>query len=133
MHARSTQINLVLCAPTLADVPWREDLERLAAAAPKARLDLRLTQPPPSWGGSKGRLDAAAISALVAEYGSSVHGRPAGGPGARYYISGPPRMVEDLAALLAAAGVPDSDVSVETFRGGAAYDAEADMQVIDTH
>lgn len=127
---RRSQINLVLCAPTLTEVPWRDDLERLAAAAPRVRLDLRLTQlpPPPGWGGSTGRIDAATVAALVAEYGSSAHARPGGGPGARFYISGPPRMVTDLSALLAAAGVPADDVSVETFRGGAAYDAEADMQ-----
>ena len=66
----------------------------------------------------------------MADYGDSARARRDGSPGARYYISGPPRMVSDLIALLEAAEVPRSDITVETFRGGAAYDAENDMQIV---
>lgn len=127
--ASPLQILLALSAPTLEDVPWREDLTRIAAAARRARVDFRLTQPPPGWAGPTGRYDAAAIKELVAEYGDTARARRDGSLGARYYISGPPQMVADLLALLDAAAVPRSDVAVETFRGGAAYDAENDMLV----
>lgn len=70
------------------------------------------------------------MSEIVTEYGHSKQAAKgsAGGLGARYYISGPPRMVADLNSLLLASGVPEVDIAVETFRGGAAYDMEADMQ-----
>ena len=119
------QISLYLSAPSLEEIPWRADLERLAAAARHARVEFRLTRPEEGWTGPTGRLDASSIARIVKEHGSSVHPRGSDslGPGAKYYISGPPRMVEDLGLLLAQAGVPKADIEVETFRGGEVYDS----------
>jgi ferredoxin-NADP reductase len=124
------QIALFLAAPSLEEIPWREDLLRTAAAARNASVHFRLTRPADGWDGPVGYFDAATIGALVAEYGHS--GRPkarteARTPGAVWYISGPPKMVGGTHALLTQAGVPLEDIRTESFRS-ATYDADAALQ-----
>ena len=110
-----------LASPTAADIPWRAELDAIAAAAPRASVVHQLTrEQPANWLLPSGHFDATRISEIVETH------RPSDPV---YYVSGPPRMVESLLTLLERAGVSRPAIRVESFRSAASYDEFDDMKV----
>ena len=90
--------------PTWDDVTAREDLESLSE-----RLDLRvvhvLESAPADWTGETGFIDAEVIGRHVTDAPTR----------ARYFVCGPPVMLESVEAALVSLGVPERHIDLELF------------------
>jgi ferredoxin-NADP reductase len=97
----------LLCSSrTEADVLYRDELERLAAADPALRVTHTLTRArPPGWQGYARRIDAAMLGELAWP--------PAERPLA--YVCGPTRLVEAVATTLVELGHDPARVRTERF------------------
>jgi predicted ferric reductase len=95
---------LVYGNPTWEDVTFREELEAL-----RQRLDLTivhvLEQPPEGWSGETGFVDAEILERHLGEHPQR----------ARFFLCGPPPMMEALLAALDQLGVPDRHIDLEVF------------------
>jgi ferredoxin-NADP reductase len=78
---------------TVGDIFYRDQIEALAARAPRLTVHLSLTQPPPSWSGPRGRINAAVLAALP-ELREPV-----------FYLVGNGAMIEELRGALKERGV----------------------------
>jgi ferredoxin-NADP reductase len=103
--ARSVPARLLYSARSLAEVIYREELERLAADA-GAEVELTLTREwPEDWAGLRGRVDRDVLARLVAS--------PDEAP--LVYVCGPTPFVEAVAESLVALGHDPSRVRTERF------------------
>lgn len=110
--ARRSVVPIVLLysSRSVDEIVYRRELEDLARRWAPFRLVLSVSRPSAgvgSWSGRTGRIDAAMVREATRDLA-----RP------RYYLCGPPRMVEDLGAVLTRdAGVPSEDLRTELFQG----------------
>jgi ferredoxin-NADP reductase len=104
---RAVPACLLLSARSLADVIYREELDRFGSAPGGPRIVLTLTRerPPPGWPGHARRIDAP----MLAEAGFP----PAAAP--KVFVCGPTPMVEAAAAALIGLGHEPAMVKTERF------------------
>lgn len=108
MHrGRPQKITLFYSARTPADIIFRGDLDRFSKAGVKVHVTI--TRPEDmkageSWEGAIGRLDATHILSDLADSRESV-----------FYLCGPGRMTTEIAAGLAAQGVPVERIRYESW------------------
>jgi predicted ferric reductase len=95
---------LIYAEKRMESTPYREALDEL-----KRRLDLEivyvLEEPPEGWEGEQGFVDAELLERRI----------PREGFGRRYFICGPPPMMEAVHDALMERGVPEADVEMERF------------------
>lgn len=92
----------------LDDVAFRGELEGMAAANPKIRVEHILSGPdiPADWQGKRGFINQNIVRELVPDYKARL-----------FYISGPPRMVIALQEQLSMLEVPDKQAKRDSFTG----------------
>jgi ferredoxin-NADP reductase len=96
-------VTLVVSARTAADLIYREELERLAAAGDGLHLIRTLTRgAPPDWEGPTGRVSAELLAPLVNGAGQA-------------FVCGPTGFVETVADLLVDQGLDPARVKTERF------------------
>ncbi len=90
------------------DIAFREELQQMAAANPKLRVELILSGPefPTNWNGPRGFINKDLVKQLVPDHMERL-----------FYVSGPPRMVMALEEQLVALGVPENQVKRDSFTG----------------
>jgi ferredoxin-NADP reductase len=97
---------LVYSSRSLADIIYRDELERLTRQDPALRVHHTLTrEQPPGWSGYRRRIDAAMLS----EIGVSALAA------ANIYVCGPTGMVEGAAQALIGLGIGARQIRTERF------------------
>ncbi len=91
-------------ARTEDDVIFRTECRRLHDTLPFFTCHVSLSRPGPRWDGGRGRLDGAAVAALVPDL-----------KGSRYFLCGPSTFMDAIGAWLRQAGVPADRVHTEQF------------------
>ena len=100
-------ITLLHASRTPAELPLKEDFERLAGVNPNFRyVSFASDSAPHDWQGERGRVDAEAVRKYVPE----LH-RPF------YYLSGPEGMVKAMRQLLLDLQVNEDNIRTEEFPG----------------
>ena len=100
--ARITRLTLVYSASSSDELLFRRELEAIASRNPRFRCVFTVTRAvPETWDGRTGRID----SDLLRAEGIDLD--------ALFFICGPPGMIQDVAAMLDALGVPSSHVRYE--------------------
>jgi ferredoxin-NADP reductase/ferredoxin len=97
-------VHLVLGFRTPADFIFRDEVDRLATRHANLRVSVTMSEPDPSWSGSKGHIDRALLAAAVEDLASQ-----------RAHICGPPTMMEAVKAALIALGMPETQIRTEAF------------------
>lgn len=100
------RILLLYSARTEADLLFSEEFEELQRTNPHFTLRVTLTHPDSGWQGHTGRIDRALLEEAV----GGIRGRA-------FYVSGPATMVDEMATVFKAMGVPDELVRREVFTG----------------
>lgn len=100
----STPITLLYGSRSPEEIAFRGAIDELARLNPHARIVYTVSEPDAGWTGRVGRLDAELL-------------REASGPGAFWYVAGPPTMVQETLQSLKALGVEPERVKLEVFRG----------------
>ena len=100
----STPITLLYGSHTPREIAFRGAIDELAHRNPRARIVYAVSEPDAGWTERVGRLGPELL-------------READGPGAIYYVAGPPTMVEEPLRNLQALGVAPERVKFEIFRG----------------
>lgn len=104
---RMTPITLVYGNRHQDEVVWGAEVDALAGSVlPGLKVIHTLSQPNAGWSGRTGRIGPELVKALVQET-----------PGAVFLIAGPLPMVQETRAALHEAGVDESRVKLEIFRG----------------
>lgn len=91
------------------DAAFLDELHRAEKASPKFTMIPTMTQPESSekpWDGETGHVDARMIQKYVPNLNEP-----------RYYVCGPPEMVDATESMLERAGVPAERIQVEHFSG----------------
>lgn len=97
---------LLFSVRTPEEVIYRQELETMAQADPTFTLLLAYTRRAPAgWTGYQRRVDAAVLAEAA--------GRLTGAP--QCYVCGPTGLVESVATLLQAQGLPDESIRTERF------------------
>ena len=91
-------------ARTADDIIFRAECQRLHDTLPFFAYHVSLSRPGPHWEGGRGRLDGAAVAALVADLQRS-----------RYFLCGPSTFMDAIDAWLRQQGVPAERVHSEQF------------------
>ncbi len=91
-------------ARTADDIIFRAECQRLHDTLPFFAYHVSLSRPGPRWEGGRGRLDGAAVAALVADLQRS-----------RYFLCGPSTFMDAIDAWLRQQGVPAERVHTEQF------------------
>ena len=91
-------------ARTADDIIFRAECQRLHDTLPFFAYHVSLSRPGPHWEGGRGRLDGAAVAALVADLQRS-----------RYFLCGPSTFMDAIDAWLRQQGVPAERVHTEQF------------------
>ena len=100
--ARFTRLILVYSASSPDEILFRRELECIASRNPRIRCVFTVTRTTPdTWEGRKGRIDME----MLRSEGIDLD--------ALFFICGPPRMIQDVAAMLAALGVPGERIRYE--------------------
>jgi ferredoxin-NADP reductase len=91
-----------------ADIPFREELDAIAASHPNLHLENVLSGPdlPAGWKGKTGLITGDMVREVIPDYKER-----------RFYISGPPRMVISLEAQIQGLGIPPKQVRRDSFTG----------------
>ena len=93
--ARFTRLTLVYSASSPDEILFRRELESIASRNPRIRCVFTVTRATPNtWEGRKGRIDTEMLRSEDIDLG------------ALFFICGPPPMIQDVAAMLGALGVP---------------------------
>jgi 3-phenylpropionate/trans-cinnamate dioxygenase ferredoxin reductase subunit len=97
---------LLMVARTIDDLLFRAEIRQL-----QQRLDLTvvelLRQPPPSWTGESGTVDAELLTALLpGEFRRNQ---------LDYYLCGPPALVTDVLTVLEGLDIPQPRIHTEQF------------------
>lgn len=94
---------LLYSAKTPEDLIFRKDLDAMAAAYPRIRIDYTITRPQGTgWTGRKGRIDEPLLREALNDASHDL-----------VYLCGPPPMVEHLVTHLHALGVPPERIKTE--------------------
>jgi len=90
------------------DIPFREELDAIAASHPNLRLENGLSGPdlPAGWKGKTGLITGDMVREVIPDYKER-----------RFYISGPPRMVISLEAQIQGLGILPKQVRRDSFTG----------------
>ena len=97
-----TRLTLVYSASSPDELLFRRELQSIAARNPRIRCVFTVTHDAPkTWDGHRGRIDADLLRAEGVDLD------------ALFFICGPPEMIQDIAAMLTALGVPGSRVRYE--------------------
>lgn len=91
--------------PAAEDAAYLEELRELEGKLDAFRMVATMTDDP-GWQGESGRIDEAMMQRYVGDLQ-----RPT------YYVAGPPKMVQDLSAMLRAAGIAPKAIVAEEFEG----------------
>jgi ferredoxin-NADP reductase len=107
-------IDLVFSVRTLADVIFGEELRRLSAQHANLHVHVTVTRESEAkWSGPRGRITSDLLRQFIPDFSA----RPT-------FICGPDAMARDVRQQLLDAGVPDSQISVESFTPAAAVVTE---------
>lgn len=98
-------ITLFNCNNTQADIPWTDLWREAHEAFGMQTVDV-LQTPAEGWEGEQGYIDRSMLERYIPDIQAP-----------RYYISGPPAMVNAYKALLSECGVPASQVVTDFFPG----------------
>lgn len=98
-------LKIVYADRTAARLAARAELEQLASA-PERELHLVLEQPGADWTGLRGRADTANLKACLPRTGAADW---------RYFVCGPPAMIDAVELSLAELGVPLARIASERF------------------
>ena len=99
-------MRMLVSSRTLADVLYRDELDRLAAAGDGLEVRHTLTrQAPAGWTGESRRVDGPMLAAVAFP--------PASSP--RIFVCGPTSFVEVVASLLVELGHPPGTIRTERF------------------
>ena len=98
-------ITMFNCNNTQADITWSDVWDKAHQAFGMQTIDV-LQNPEEAWDGETGYITREMLERYVGDV-----------QGARYYISGPPAMVNAYKALLATCGVPHSQIVTDFFPG----------------
>ncbi|MBI5379193.1 MAG: ferredoxin reductase [Nitrospirae bacterium] len=94
---------LLYAAKTPEDLIFRKDLDAMAAAHPRIRIDYTITKPQGTgWTGRTGRIDEPLLREVLNESSYDL-----------VYLCGPPPMVEHLVTHLLALGYPPERIKTE--------------------
>jgi ferredoxin-NADP reductase len=99
-----TQVTLLYCVRTNADVIFQNELARLKEALPRFKYELRLSRPEPTWTGQTGHFTRESLSRHVVESDSST-----------FFLCGPKGFMEKAREALMALGVADERILQESF------------------
>ena len=100
--AQVTRLALVYSASSPDEMLFRREIEAIAVRNSRIRCVFTVTRGvPETWDGHGGRIDADLLRAEGID------------PSALFFICGPPSMIQDVAAILTALGVPGSRVRYE--------------------
>ncbi len=94
---------------TVADIPFKKELDELAASNPNLTIVHTLTGEQDSafsQGCRQGKIDASLVKEIIPNYSEHV-----------FYSCGPPGMVAAMAQLLQEMGIPPEQVKTENFEG----------------
>ena len=103
-HAQA-EVTLFNCNNTQADIPWTELWQEAERAFGMKTIDV-LQNPQEHWSGEQGYITREMLERYIGDITD-----------ARYYISGPPAMVNAYKKLLSESGVPSSQVVTDFFPG----------------
>lgn len=98
-------LRIVYADRSAAQLAARAELEQLARA-PGRELHLVLEEPPADWAGLRGRLDLENLKACLPRSGAAEW---------RYFVCGPPAMIDAVESSLAELGVPLARIAAERF------------------
>lgn len=98
-------LRIVYADRSAAQLAARAELEQLAHA-PGRELHLVLEEPPADWAGLRGRLDLENLRACLPRSGAAEW---------RYFVCGPPAMIDAVESSLAELGVPLARIAAERF------------------
>lgn len=101
-----TRMTLLYSSRDENEIAFRAELDALAAADPRLRVEHTLTRPDASWTGTRGRIGPDAL----ARAGDGLDAP-------KWYVCGRPEMVEDVLKALSAQDVAREDVLYERFTG----------------
>ncbi len=88
------------------EIVFREELDGMMSANPGLRVVHVLSNPPPDWTGKTGLINKDLVAGVIPDFMERV-----------FYISGPPRMVNELDAALMALDVPRNKRKWDSFTG----------------
>jgi ferredoxin-NADP reductase/DMSO/TMAO reductase YedYZ heme-binding membrane subunit len=98
-------IHLVFSVKTRQDIIFRDELEALARRHPNLHITITLTREEgTAWNGERGRISPELLTRVVPNLAAR-----------RVHICGPTEMIEPTRRMLAALGVPDKAIHVESF------------------
>ena len=100
--ARLTRLILVYSASSPDELLFRRELQSIATRNPRIRCVFTVTRAAPkTWDGHTDRIDMEMLHSEDIDLG------------ALFFICGPPRMIQDVAAMLDVLGVPDERIRYE--------------------
>ena len=100
--ASLTRLNLVYSASSPDELLFRREIESIAARNDRIRCVFTVTRvAPDTWGGHTGRVDVEMLRSEGIDLG------------ALFFVCGPPAMIQDVVAMLAALGVPGERIRYE--------------------
>ncbi len=103
------RVRVLYSARTCGDFVFLDDFEEMAGRNPNLALALAVTdeEPPPSWTGRKGRICSEMVREEIPDFSEWT-----------FYVCGPPRMVEGMAAMLKDdLRLPPARIVTEDFKG----------------
>ncbi|MEM3365205.1 MAG: FAD-dependent oxidoreductase [Candidatus Methanomethyliaceae archaeon] len=105
---RRIQSNIILLYGNRSEdnIPFFEDLDRLAKDNSNLRIVHTLSRAGDSWKGRRGHVDSEMIKEHIQDYQERV-----------FYVSGPPGLVKDCVQHLKSLGVIDERIRTENFVG----------------
>lgn len=105
-------IHLVCSNSTPEEIPFKRELDKIAATHPNIKVTHTITKPQPEaekWNGLTGRLDAALLKKLITDHRSLVT--------SMFWVCGPPAMASAIESALENLKVPYEHINSEKFTG----------------
>ena len=103
-------VTLILSVRSDADVPFRAELDALAARHPDMRVVIAVTRGSDNPSFYPGRIDEKLVKSVIPAPAEALH-----------FICGPASMIEAMRAMLARMGVPPAQVFAEAFEAAVAW------------
>lgn len=100
------QLVLIYGSMTEDGILYRDEVEEFARIIPGLRVAHVITKPTPSWQGHAGFITSDVVKAELGDPGDW-----------RYYIVGPPPMIDAMRKVMDALSIPGGQISVEGFAG----------------
>jgi glycine betaine catabolism B len=100
----TTQVTLLYCVRTRADIIFQNELERLGMSLPNFKYEVYLSRPEPTWKGQSGRLTGEFVSQPVIDLVSPT-----------FFLSGPNGFMDNARQILSTLGVDPDRILQESF------------------